>query len=379
MKRRVWCLLLALVMTAAMLFFPRGASADSLSNQLAQAQEKAAELKQQLKQAQEKEYDAIYQKNLLDQRNTVLLSQIEVLNAQIGETEAQIEQTKADEQTQYEAFCRQVREEEERGTVSYWSVLFKATGFDDLLSRLDFVNEIMDYNQSIIDKLRQTRQSLVIHQEELAQHKSELEATQAELEEQLALATEILQKYTADAAAAKKLYEEEEAQAAAIEKQMKEEAERARLANLPSAGSGGYIWPTNVTRIITSPIGYRSAASTNYVGSTNHKGVDIGAYYGSNILAAKAGVVSIACTDEWGGGYGNYVVILHGSNGSYTLYGHMSRVLVTAGQQVSQGQVIGLVGSTGNSTGPHIHFEVHENGLLMNPLDYLPGYIRYGW
>lgn len=378
MKRRVWCLLLALVMTATMLFFPRGASADSLSDQLARTQQSAAELKRQLEQAQEKEYDAIYQKNLLDQRNTVLLSQIEVLNAQIGETEAQIEQTQKDEQVQYEAFCRQVREEEERGTVSYWSVLFKATGFDDLLSRLDFVNEIMDYNQSIIDKLRQTRQSLVLHQEELAQHKSELEATQAELEEQIALATQIVQQYAADTAAAKKLYDEKEAQAAAIEKQMKEEAERARLANLPSAGSGGYIWPTNVTRIITSPIGYRSAASTNYVGSTNHKGVDIGAYYGSNILAAKAGVVSIA-SYGWNGGYGNYVVILHGSNESYTLYAHMSSILVTAGQQVSQGQVIGLVGSTGNSTGPHIHFEVHENGLLMNPLDYLPGYIRYGW
>lgn len=378
MKKRISCLLLALAMALGMIWTPHGAAADSLSDQLKATQAKAAELKEQLKAAQEKEYDAIYQKNLLDERNNVLLSQIDLLNAQISDTEAQIETTREEEQAQYELFCRQVRQEEERGTISYWSVLFKATSFADLLSRLDFVNEVMDYNQSVIDTLRQTRQTLTVRQAELDSHKTELEATQAELEEEIAAATEIVQQYAADAAAAKKLYDEKEAQAAAIEKKIEEEAERARLANLPAASSGGYTWPTNVTRLITSPIGYRSAASTNYVGTTNHKGVDIGAYYGSNILAAKAGTVSIA-SYGWNGGYGNYVVILHGSNSSYTVYAHMSQVLVSAGQQVSQGQVIGLVGSTGNSTGPHIHFEIHENGQLMNPLDYLPGYIRYGW
>ena len=377
MKKRIYTALLALAMLLGMVCFPRSAAADNLGDQLKETQAKAAELKQQLKDAQAKEYDAVYQKNLLDERNNVLLSQIDVLTAQISETETQIEQTQAEEQEQYELFCRQVREEEERGTVSYWSVLFKATSFADLLSRLDFVNEVMDYDQSVIDSLRQTRETLSIHQEELETHKTELEATRTELEEEIAAATAVVQQYAADAAAAKKLYDEMEAQAAAIEKKIKEAEEAARLANLPG-GAGGYIWPTNVTRLITSPIGYRSAASTNYVGTTNHKGVDIGAPWGSNILAAKAGVVTIA-SYGWNGGYGNYVAITHGSNSTYTLYAHMSTVLVSEGQTVTQGQVIGLVGSTGNSTGPHIHFEVHENGLLMNPLDYLPGYIRYDW
>ena len=99
-------------MLLGMVCFPRSAAADNLGDQLKETQAKAAELKQQLKDAQAKEYDAVYQKNLLDERNNVLLSQIDVLTAQISETETQIEQTQAEEQEQYELFCRQVREEE---------------------------------------------------------------------------------------------------------------------------------------------------------------------------------------------------------------------------------------------------------------------------
>ena len=107
------------------------------------------------------------------------------------------------------------------------------------------------------------------------------------------------------------------------------------------------------------------------VGSTNHQGIDIGAAYGTNILAAKSGTVILA---GWYGGYGNCVIIQHGSGGYYTTYGHMSRILVYEGQEVSQGQVIGLVGNTGASWGAHIHFEIHEAGVLKNPLDYLTGW-----
>lgn len=141
-----------------------------------------------------------------------------------------------------------------------------------------------------------------------------------------------------------------------------------------AGGSGGYIWPTNNTRVITSPVGGR--VSPGGIGSTNHMGVDIGASFGTPILASKAGKVSLA---SWNGGYGNCVIIDHGNSDTYTLYGHMSRIAVTAGQTVTQGQVIGYVGSTGNSTGPHIHFEIHENGVLKNPLDYLKDWIKGDW
>ena len=266
-------------------------------------------------------------------------------------------------------------------------MLFKATGFADLLSRLDFVNEVMEYDQQVIDNLRTLRQKLAEDKAALEQQREELNAAQAELKEQIAAADALLAEYTAQENSLQKMHDAEEAAANQIAQEIKEAEERARReeeerrrreeeANTPPAPinvpgeNGGYIWPTNDTRLVTSPVGGR--ASPGGIGSTNHQGIDIGAAYGTNILAAKSGTVILA---GWYGGYGNCVIIQHGSGGYYTTYGHMSRILVYEGQEVSQGQVIGLVGNTGASWGAHIHFEIHEAGVLKNPLDYLTGWI----
>jgi murein DD-endopeptidase MepM/ murein hydrolase activator NlpD len=119
----------------------------------------------------------------------------------------------------------------------------------------------------------------------------------------------------------------------------------------------GFIWPVNAP--ITSPFGWRWGRM--------HEGIDLGAAYGSPIAAAAAGVVIYA---GWEGGYGNLVVIDHGG-GLATAYGHQSRIAVSVGQSVSQGETIGYVGSTGHSTGPHLHFEVRVNGQAVDPLGYL--------
>ena len=135
-------------------------------------------------------------------------------------------------------------------------------------------------------------------------------------------------------------------------------------------GSGGYMWPEKVSKRITSPFGPRS--SPGGIGSTNHKGVDIGGVgYTTQVLASKAGTVIVS---QYSQSYGNYVVVSHGS-GNTTLYAHMSQRLVSAGQNVEQGQVLGITGSTGNSTGAHLHFEITEGGVRVNPLNYLTGYI----
>ena len=124
------------------------------------------------------------------------------------------------------------------------------------------------------------------------------------------------------------------------------------------------IWPAPDSHTITSYFGWRVHPITG----TNkyHSGVDIGASYGSSVLAADSGTVILA---GWNGGYGNCIVISHG-NGITTLYGHLSSIIVSSGQSVSQGQTIGYVGSTGNSTGPHLHWEVAVNGSQVNPLNY---------
>ena len=128
--------------------------------------------------------------------------------------------------------------------------------------------------------------------------------------------------------------------------------------------NGQFIWPAPGTTVITSGVGPRWG--------TNHNGIDIssGNAYGSPIVAADGGTVIVAVHSGWGGGYGLHVMIDHG-NGYTTVYGHASSVLVNEGDKVSQGQTIAYIGSTGDSTGPHLHFEIRQNGSICDPEQYV--------
>ena len=127
----------------------------------------------------------------------------------------------------------------------------------------------------------------------------------------------------------------------------------------------GFQWPCSA-RAITCPFGPRYHPITPVY--SNHSGMDIGAGYGAPIYACASGTVSSA---TYGEAYGYHVVINHG-NGFSTLYGHMTRYTVKAGQYVTRGEIIGYVGSTGWSTAPHLHLTMYYNGALVNPLNYLP-------
>ena len=282
---------------------------------------------------------------------------------------------------------------EEQGKVEYWSVLFRANSFSDLLGRLDVVNEIMEYDQRVIDDLKILQALTAEKKAELEgqktaseEAKAELEAKKRDLDSQRdaanALVTKLRQQQQEQENALDDLSEEEEqvqARIKALIKKMEEEEAARRAAagqSGPTSNPGGYIWPVN-SRYVTSTVGGR--ASPGGIGSTNHKGTDIGRVgYNSSIYAAKAGQVIIS---EYSKSYGHYVVVYHGA-GNTTLYGHMSSRKVSVGQYVNQGDVIGITGSTGNSTGPHLHFEVVENGRRVNPLShgadpkmgYLTGY-----
>ncbi|MBQ2061483.1 MAG: peptidoglycan DD-metalloendopeptidase family protein [Oscillospiraceae bacterium] len=391
MKKRLLSALLALGMVLSLVCLPGRTTAygQTANEQLAETRAKIAELDQQLATARANKNNVMEQKYLLDKRCNALMEEIELIGVQISETTLRIEENESVEADQYELFCNQVCEEEERGVISYWSVLFKATGFADLLSRLDFINEVADYDKSVIDDLRTIREKLAEDRAALQQQEVEMNAAKAELETQIAEAGALIAQYSEEEGALQALHDEKEADAARLEQEIREAEERARREEeerrrreeeerrqheqedpQPVVTESGYAWPTNDTRLITSPFGQRPAPGGIY--STNHGGVDIGANYGTNVLASKSGTVLIS---RWYGGYGYCVVIQHGY-GNITLYGHMSRLLCSEGQQVSQGQVIGLVGSTGNSTGPHIHFEIHENGVRVNPLNYLTGWVR---
>ena len=248
---------------------------------------------------------------------------------------------------------------------------------------MEFVNEVAEYNKTLIAAMKETRENIKAEKTEMEAKEAQLGEQQDELQGKLDETTKLMNEYAADQRELEKLYAAEEEAGKAIVAEINRLMAESDV--VPSAE--GFIWPVTTSRKISSPQGNRVSPG-NGIGSSNHKGVDIcNVSYSSKIYATKSGKVLIASmpySDPDGGksGYGNYVVIDHGG-GMSTLYAHMSIVKVSVGQYVTQGDVIGVTGNTGASTGPHLHYEVHSttmvNGRAVtvyeNPLNYLPGYI----
>ena len=355
----------------------KAAQIAALEQKKREQQEKLKELEKQIAEAKAKKEDVMVTKNLLDQRNQLLLEQIDDTQNQIDDAAAQIARYELLEQEQYELFCQQVRSEEERGSLSYLSVLFKATSMADLLNRMEFVNEVAEYNKTLIAAMKETRENIKAEKTEMEAKEAQLGEQQDELQGKLDETTKLMNEYAADQKALERMHAAEEKAADEIDAQI------ARLIADSDVvpGSEGFIWPVSTSKMISSPIGSRVAPGG--FGSTNHKGVDIcNVGYTSSVYATKSGRVLLTNSSGWGGGYGNYVVIDHGG-GLTTLYAHMSVVKVSPGDTVSQGTVIGVTGNTGASTGPHLHYEVRTTTIVngksvtvyQNPLNYLPGYI----
>ena len=261
-----------------------------------------------------------------------------------------------------------------------------------MLSRLDAINELMDSDQAVIDRLQALQEEIRTKQAALEEQKTGVESAKAELlqkkselEDQRAEAIALVKEIDDNQAEYQATVDQIKADERRIEQQVKEmqkklEEEMAAQGKDYNTNPGGYIWPVD-SRYITSTVGGRT--SPGGIGSTNHKGTDIGRVgYTSPVYASKAGTVIIS---QKSSSYGNYIVISHGS-GNTTLYAHLSSRKVSVGDVVQQGQVIGITGSTGHSTGPHLHFEITENGVRINPLNhgaeprkgYLTGYTLSG-
>lgn len=338
------------------------------------------------------------QKNLLAQEEIqVIEEQIEIIDGLVTNMQLDLEAARDEEEYQRERWLSRLRAMEESSTLGYIEVVFNATSFSDMLTRLDLVNEIMEYDRDLEAAYVAARENVeyleaeaeVMFAENEAK-KSELETKKAQLEADIEAANQLIAEMEADIESLKELQALEEEAEAVVKAQIAEleaEYEAARAAeiaaweaaqaqqnqnnysggdaNVDSSGSSSsttLLWPSYCTTV-TSYYGNRLHPVYGYY--KWHNGVDIGASGNTAIWAPANGTV---ITSGYDSGYGNYVVIRH-DNGYYTLCAHMSSRAVSAGQYVSQGQTIGYVGSTGVSTGYHIHFEVWDsNRNSINPL-----------
>ena len=399
MFRMLFCLVLTVCLLGADLAPAMAAvtqeEIDALKGDASGLKSQRKELEAKLDALENDRAQVVKRKELLDQQISTTSQQIQNVEEQIAkyaelitQTEAELADAEAREAAQYELFCQRVRAMEEQGKVDYWSVLFRATSFTDLLGRLDIVNEIMDYDQRVIKDLKTLQAEIAEKKEGLETSKAESEAAKAELvsvkaelDAQRTEANKLIQQIRDNEAEYQDAIdtleqEEENIQAMIVQKSKELAAQQAAQGQSGQSNPGGYIWPVD-SRYITSTVGGRT--SPGGIGSTNHKGTDIGRVgYTSKIYAAKAGTVIVS---QYVSSYGHYVVVSHGA-GNTTLYAHMSSRSVKVGDYVNQGDVLGITGSTGNSTGPHLHFEVTENGVRVNPLShgaeprmgYLSGY-----
>lgn len=389
---------------------------DDLLAQQEQIQAKQDELHTQIDQNASDTKDIIEQKNAIDQQVQAIREKVENNNALIqsyndliAEKQAGLDDALARQEELNGQYKERLRAMEENGKLSYWSILFKANSFLDLLDQLTMIHEIASRDQKMLTELSDLAQEIQDSQTQLSEDKAkleeaktELESSQAELEtarqrsdellkELIAQGDELMAAY-AEQESAKQAFSDQIAASEAEYNRAQEEERRQQEQNNnnnnnnnggnnggdsgddtpdPNPGGGdatsGFAWPTSC-RYITSPYGSRPSPFGDGT-ATWHTGIDIGASYGDPIYASKSGTVTIAGWSTTG--YGNFVVINHG-DGSSTLYGHTSSFIVSEGEYVTQGQLIAYVGASGNVTGPHLHFNIYIDGSTVNPLAYLP-------
>ena len=396
-----------MVLTLVLSLIPAKVSAASSSeirNQLNKLKEEKKVITAQIEEVQGL-YDAnaseidglISQKNAIDQEITLLHQQVDNINQQISAyamliADMQDELDDAQERLDYltEKNKERIRAMEEEGKLSYWSIVFKANSFSDLLDRLDMMQEINAADHRRLLEMSEAAQLVETTQAELAGEKDQLEATRTELaatevslEEKRAEADGILTELIAKGDEFQAKLDESEAlqsqlmnEIAQAEKDLKEAEYKEWLATSRPSGTdtnpsnqspnaSGWIKPLK-SYTITSSFGNRVHPVLGY--ERFHEGVDMSAYTNTPIYAARGGKVTKASYQADGAGY--YVNINHG-DGFSSIYMHMTRYIVSAGQYVNQGQVIGYVGSTGLSTGPHLHFGIAKNGSYVNPMKYI--------
>ena len=368
---------------------------DALQEESDALDEEIAGIREQLSENLSQMEDIVAQKNLIDQEVFLLHAQITNINQQILAYSTLIAD-KQDELDAAQAHLAQLREQhkgriramEKNSSVSYWSVLFKANSFTDLLDRLKMIREIAEADRMRLEEIRQAAEMVEDAKDALEGEKAQLEEVKDTLKDaELTLeikrleADQLLSALVAKGQEFSAMLEESEAKQDELAEKLakaEDEYEDAKYWQEqqnkyygPGAGIGntinGVTWllPMRYTHF-SSPFGYRIHPISGQW--KMHNGVDLAAPEGTPIYATRAGYVSFSGYEEGGAGY--YILMNHG-DGYKSIYMHMTHYVVYTGQYVLAGQVIGYCGSTGGSTGPHLHFGISYNGTYVNPAGYI--------
>lgn len=406
-------ILLSLVSTA-LIVMVHAASSSEIKSKLADLRAKQAEIQKQsdeleksIAENKDQTKTLVSQKAEIDQEMEMSRQKIENLNEQIqqlnlliAEKQTELEASVAKEDALQKQYKARLRSMEETGSVSYWSILFRASSFSDLLDRVDMIREIAESDQLMLKQLSAATQAVETERADLEQQKLDLQQTeddlaveQAELETNRAKADTLITQMQAEYASLSDEFLAAEADEAAVREQIKKTetdyfnalakeqaaaAAAAAAANKPSSGSnsssssssggassGGFAFPLAYSTGVTCAYGPRVHPING--NKSFHYGVDLAAGMNTEIYATKSGTVTGA---TYGEANGYYVTINHG-DGYSSIYAHMTNYVVSAGDSVKQGQLIGYVGTTGWSTGPHLHFEILYNGSNVNPMNYI--------
>ena len=379
----------------------------TLENDLQKAKELIDSLKGSKEDIQSEVEKLDKQLNEISGKVKELESQLSKKRQEIANTESALNKAKEQEKKQYRNMKKRIQFMYENGQTSYVEMLLSADSFTDFLNAVEYITQISQYDRKMLKEYQNMQVTIADTQKTLETDYASLQSLQAKVQEekQAVAALESAKKGElndvaddlTDAQSVGKAYEAEiqaqneviaqiqaaqkraaEQQAAQQQAQAAEENQGATDAagenqntaqNTTPSGNGqstgSMMWPCPSSKRVTSDYGPRTSPTNG--ASSNHKGIDIGAAYGADIVAADGGTVLVATYSSSGG---NYVIIDHGG-GLCTVYMHASSLTVSAGQTVSKGQVIAKVGSTGISTGNHLHFGVTLNGVYVSPWGYV--------
>ncbi len=360
MKKRITVFIVAVITAFCLVAQPAMVHAESLDEIISDIRE----AEKTLESGKEKERSLISQINDLQSKIDELQVKIDEEEIRLEQLTKELEEAQKKVDTQNENLNDRLRNMYKTSSIGYVDVLLDSGSFSEFLTNLELVKIIYSKDQQVLKELKTAREEVEKKKTEVEELHASLEQAQSEVEAQKATVEAKKKEVANDNDETEKLLDELKGEADKLTAELKGQGSSGG-----SYAGGEMLWPAPYCTYITSKYGYRTHPVTG-VQNSFHTGIDIAknGCHGTAIIAANSGTVSRVVWSNYG--YGNYLMIDHGG-GVQTLYAHCSNIYVSKGTYVSRGQTIAAVGTTGNSTGPHLHFEVRINGDYTNPYPYI--------